>query len=199
MEPTIFSALANFAFLVAPAVIYAIVVRFKSHLSWSEIAERLGLRKPQSPYLVVGAVLAIFGSGVTVAMTFMGFGFSDKGSPIHFLVGQSPTSALVWAAFLYAFVSTGPGEEILFRGLIGGVLLRRVQRRWLSNSLQALVFTAPHALILLVRPDLWFAIPVVFALGLVCGWLRIRSMSVVPSALVHAFGNFGAALSVLSW
>lgn len=199
MEPTIFSALVNFAFLVVPAVVYALVVRFKSHLSWSEIADRLGLRKPQSPYWVVGFGVAIFMSGVTIAMTSMGLGFSDKGSPIHFLVGQSPTSALVWSAFLYAFISTGPGEEILFRGLIGGVFQRRVQRRWLANSLQALVFTLPHALILLVRPDLWFAIPVVFALGLVCGWLRIQSKSVVPSALVHAFGNFGAALSVLSW
>ena len=76
---------------------------------------------------------------------------------------------------------------------------RRVPRQWLANVLQALIFTAPHALILLVRPDLWFAIPVVFGLALVLGWLRMKSNSVVPSALVHALGNFGAALSVLKW
>lgn len=77
--------------------------------------------------------------------------------------------------------------------------LKHVENETLANSAQALVFAAPHALVLIIRPDLWGVVLVVPVLALVLGWLRFRSKSVVPSALVHASGNFAVALATMTW
>ncbi len=80
------------------------------------------------------------------------------------------------------------GEEILFRGLIGGVLIRRLGF-WVGNTAQAVVFLLPHALLLAVDPRIWPILPVQFLAGWMLGWLRHRSGSVLPGALVHAAVN----------
>ena len=193
------NALTNFLFLVSPAAIYALVVRLRAHLSGGEIATRLGIRLPSGKYLGAGAGLGLVGAVLSAVMVKSGNGFTDEGSPVHFLVGQPPSADLVWRAFLYAFVATGFAEEILFRGLIAGVLFRRIERAWLANTIQGLIFTAPHFLILLLKPDAWRMLWVIFPFSLVLGWLRHRSKSVVPSALIHSLGNFGTAMAVMAW
>ena len=97
----------------------------------------------------------------------------------------------VWAAIGVA--ARALGEEILFRGLIGGVLIRR-RGFLLGNTLQSLVFLAPHLLLLGVDARVWPVLPVQFALGWLLGWLRHRSGSFVPGALVHAAANLIAGV-----
>jgi membrane protease YdiL (CAAX protease family) len=85
------------------------------------------------------------------------------------------------------------GEEILFRGLIGGVLFRRFGFVR-GNLIQAAVFLVPHLLLLVVDASLWPILPVQFLAGFLLGWLRYKSGSVVPGALTHALANIGAGL-----
>jgi len=88
------------------------------------------------------------------------------------------------------------GEEVFFRGLLGGVLIRRLGFGW-GNLVQALLFLVPHLALLMIDVRLWPLIPVQFAAGWLLGWLRHRSDSFVPGAVVHVFANIAAGLVVI--
>ena len=65
-----------------------------------------------------------------------------------------------------------------------------------ANVLQALVFLLPHLLILVVAPEVWGLLPLVFVGALLFGWVRIKSGSIIGPWLMHASGNVTMALSV---
>ncbi len=77
-------------------------------------------------------------------------------------------------ALIYGGIKTGFAEEFLFRGLIAGSLSLRLSLVS-ANLVQALIFLAPHLLILLVLPEMWPILPAVFAGALFAGWVRIKS------------------------
>jgi membrane protease YdiL (CAAX protease family) len=83
-------------------------------------------------------------------------------------------------------------EELLFRGALQGELLRwaPLARSWLgltaANGLAALAFALAH---LVHQPPLW-ALSTLLP-GLVFGWFRDRSGSVLPSLVLHAAFNAG--------
>lgn len=85
------------------------------------------------------------------------------------------------------------GEEVFFRGLLGGVLVRRLGFGW-GNLVQSLIFLAPHLALLLVDARLWPLLPVQFAAGWLLGWLRFKTDSFVPAAAAHAIANLAAGL-----
>jgi membrane protease YdiL (CAAX protease family) len=86
-------------------------------------------------------------------------------------------------------------EEILFRGLLAEVLIRLLGFGW-GNTAQALVFFAPHCLLLLASFALWPILPVQFVAGWLLGWLRHRSGSIGPAWLAHAGSNILAAMTI---
>jgi membrane protease YdiL (CAAX protease family) len=77
------------------------------------------------------------------------------------------------------------GEEVFFRGLVGGVFVCRLGF-YGGNTLQAIVFLVPHAALLLIDVRLWPILPVQFAAGWLLGWLRTTSGSILPGAVVQA-------------
>ncbi|MDN5726279.1 MAG: CPBP family intramembrane metalloprotease [Propionibacteriales bacterium] len=85
------------------------------------------------------------------------------------------------------------GEEVFFRGLLGGVLIRRLGFGW-GNLLQALLFLVPHLALLLIDVRMWPVIPVQFAAGWLLGWLRHKTGTFVPGAVVHVLANIVAGL-----
>lgn len=85
------------------------------------------------------------------------------------------------------------GEEVFFRGLLGGVLMRRLGFRW-GNLLQAAIFLAPHMALLLLDVRLWPLLPAQFAAGWVMGWLRHKTDTFVPGAVVHVMVNIAVGL-----
>lgn len=85
------------------------------------------------------------------------------------------------------------GEEALFRGLLGGVLMRRLGFGW-GNLLQSLLFLVPHLSLLLIDVQIWPVIPVQLAVGWLLGWLRHKTGTFVPGAAVHALANIAAGL-----
>jgi len=190
-------ALTNMAWMLIPAVIYALVMRFRRHLGFAEITERLGLRLGPARWYAIASGVAIPTAVLSIAMSSLTSRFEGSMLTPYLDVPVSP--GLVAMAFNYGFIATGLPEELLFRGLIGGALFRRTSFRR-ANTIQALIFMAPHLLLLLVAPTLWpFATFGIFGLGLVLGWLRERSGSIGPPALVHAAGNVAGALAVMKW
>ncbi|OYN91557.1 CPBP family intramembrane glutamic endopeptidase [Parenemella sanctibonifatiensis] len=85
------------------------------------------------------------------------------------------------------------GEEVLFRGLLGGIFMRRLGFGW-GNVLQAVVFLVPHLVLLVVDARMWPILPVQFVAGLLLGWLRHSTGTLVPGAAVHAVANCVAGL-----
>ena len=192
------NTLTSFVIMLMPVGIYALVVRLRLKLSTREIAQRLGLQGTSAPFVAVGlAGGLIAGIGSWLSLKY-GMGYKGEHSPIAPYVDQPPSVTMVLLALVYSCVAVA--EEVLFRGLIAGVLFRRVSRPWLANLFQAIIFIAPHLAILFLRPDM--AVPLltlVLPLSLGLGWLRHRSGSVVPSALAHQLGNFITALAVMRW
>lgn len=117
------------------------------------------------------------------------------GSPQRPFLGLGLSGTAVAMALLYGVIQTGFTEELLFRGLIAGSLSRRFPFIW-ANLAQALIFLLPHLLILRVMPEMWPILPIVFALALFQGWVRIRSGSIIGPWLFHASANVAICLSV---
>jgi hypothetical protein len=88
------------------------------------------------------------------------------------------------------------GEEILFRGLLGGWLIRRLGFA-IGNTIQAFVFIIPHLLLLLVSPTLWPVIIIQLMAAWLFGWLRYRSNSILPGWFAHSLANAFGALAAM--
>ena len=110
------------------------------------------------------------------------------------LVAVQPVSwqRMLSVGFLMAAVWQPIVEELLFRGCLQGVLVRRVSGRQtvigisLANLLTSILFIGAH---IPTHPLLW-ALLTLFP-SLVFGVLRDRSGSVVPPIAVHVFYNTG--------
>lgn len=117
--------------------------------------------------------------------------------PSHLLHGGSKNivGAPSDASGYVALVLLALAEEMLFRGFIAGVLFKRFGFR-LGNVLQALIFFAPHTLLLLVSVSMWPILPLQLIAGWALGWLRERSDSIGPCWLAHALTNLFSALII---
>lgn len=107
----------------------------------------------------------------------------------------SPISVIL--AWLREAVYVALGEELFFRGLLGGWLIQELGFT-VGNAAQSLAFMLPHLVLLLVSGSLWpFLIVQVIAAWLL-GWLRYKSGSILPGFLIHSLGNTWGALQVMT-
>lgn len=164
-----------------PSLIYLAVLGRRSRLGAAEARKRLGLMVGEASGYGWALVLAL----PLLALSWLAVELipSDVVNAPGVVIAQVSGIAAV-----IGVVGRALGEEILFRGLIGGVLIRRLDF-WVGNTAQAVVFLLPHALLLAVDPRIWPILPVQFLAGWLLGWLRHRSGSVLPGALVHAAVN----------
>jgi uncharacterized protein len=88
------------------------------------------------------------------------------------------------------------GEEIFFRGFLGGLLFRRFGFL-IGNAVQSLVFLLPHLLLLTISIDLWPILPVQLLAGWQYGWLRYHSGSILPGWLSHTIINVLSVVALL--
>jgi membrane protease YdiL (CAAX protease family) len=190
------SALVNLLLLAGlPLLVYYGYHKFRKKRGFKEVAERAGLRLGKGRY-VGYALLAAFG---TVVVLFCWppplEPMTREGSAWRGFVGLGLGGQSVVMALLYGVVKTGFTEELLFRGLIAGSLSRRLSLVW-ANIWQSVIFLVPHLLILLVAPEMWGLLLLVFGFSLFAGWLRIKSESIIAPWLLHASLNAAMALSI---
>jgi uncharacterized protein len=185
--------------LSIPALIYALVVKLKERANGYEIARRLGLTLGKSRYYswALGFTLLFSVISVGVLQLIPASVLNDENVAASRFVGQPLTVMNFLSALVFGLFETGLGEELFFRGLVAGWFGRRT-KLWVANVVQAAIFTLPHLLLLTVELSLWpiaFAVP--FVGGLMLGWLRLRSGSIVPGWIVHGLGNVFSAIAVM--
>lgn len=101
---------------------------------------------------------------------------------------QNPEVLLLLVPFSLLFV--GPGEELLFRGLVQGTL-RRAFRPWSAIVLASAIFAVSHAAALSGDGQLTY-MTVVFVLALVLGGVYEYAENLVIPAVIH--GTYNAIL-----
>ena len=190
------SALVNLlVFAGLPFFAYFVYQKWRHKRAFGEILRRAGLQLGGGQYLAYSAALACAGVAIVVLWPPPLDPLVRKGSPQRPFVGLGLGGPAVLMALLYGVVQTGFPEELNFRGLIAGSLSRRLPLLW-ANLGQALIFFIPHLLVLTVMPEMWGILPIIFAFALFCGWVRIKSGSILGSWLIHASGNVAMCLSV---
>jgi len=195
------AAVSAFAQLVVlgiiPLLFYSSYHKWRNKLGWREIAKRTGLQNCSYRYLLVSAFFAL----ASVAAVLVWLPPSDvlarEGTALYDFVGLELGVHAITLVLLHTVIKTGLTEEILFRGLIAGSISRRLPVFW-ANTTQALIFLLPHLLIIYIMPEMWALLPIIFVMGLVVGWIRIKSGSIIGPWLIHGSTNLAAALSIVT-
>ncbi len=148
----------------------------------------LGLGLPSPKGLLAGAALGPIALGVSLALlgaVVLLFGKPPGQMPVELVISDLRNRFGLVGLLLCAAILPGVIEEALFRGVILTGL-----RRHLSPAaavlICALLFAALH-----LSP--WRFLPQL-SLGLLLGWLTLRTGSCWPAALAHALHN-GAVLA----
>jgi uncharacterized protein len=95
-----------------------------------------------------------------------------------------------WGAFMKVAVIAPVVEELIFRGLILQGL-RRNYNAFISVFMSALLFALFH-----LNP---WQFPATFILGLLLGWIVLRTHSIILSILGHSINNLLVLLSITYW
>ncbi|GAB47336.1 CPBP family intramembrane glutamic endopeptidase [Mobilicoccus pelagius] len=175
--------MTEFVLLCLPSAVYVLVALRRGR--GSEAWRRCGLGRGESRgYLFALALLVPCGLLAWAATSVIPA--EARAAPGVTTVALSPLAAIGVAL-------RAGGEEVFFRGLLGGLLIRRFGFT-VGNLLQAGVFLLPHVALLLADMRLWPLLPIQFGAGLALGWLRHGHGSVWPGALVHTAVNLAPAL-----
>ena len=170
----------EFLLFLSPSVLY-ILVRRKS-LGVSRALAHVGWR--WGSWQAAGLSLVLF--PVLLGTGYLGIRLVSTASLT--LPGVVLVHGVSGAAILRAV-----GEEIFFRGFLGGLFLRR-WGLWVGNTLQAALFLVPHLVLLSIDVHLWPILPVQFLGGWILGVVRYRSGSVIECSVLHAALNTGIGL-----
>ena len=92
------------------------------------------------------------------------------------------------AGILNACISAPIGEEICFRGILLGGLLKTRCRPWLAILISTLLFALLHGL------GANFVTAILF--GILIGWLYWRTGSIIPGIIIHITNNSLTAIDI---
>jgi uncharacterized protein len=181
-----------------PALLYLAVHRRRGG-AWSEGLVNIGWQWPQPVYWLWGmGVFIIMGILGGLAICFVPADIlQDPNLNVSAYAGMSPTFTTFLLVLARESIYVALGEEIFFRGWLGGWLVRRFGFA-AGNMVQAICFLLPHLLLLTISVALWPLTIVQFVAGWLLGWLRHRSGSILPGWLVHSLTNALAALWMIS-
>jgi membrane protease YdiL (CAAX protease family) len=186
---------AQLILLLLPSLIYLTVKNRQGEEQHNTLVN-LGLTSSKSIFFLQGLGMAI-PIGLLMLVIIQMIPESVMENPMvstSFYAGWSPSLSSFLFAWMREAFYVALGEEIFFRGLLGGWLERRYGFR-IGNIVQAGVFLLPHLLLLMVSTSFWLVIVVQFLAGWVLGLLRSRSGSILPGWLAHSLMNAVGALA----
>lgn len=141
---------------------------------------------------VVGGFLALLGLLALFQVVLSAFGIQSAQNQVVALGNRDPTVFLLMIPL--SFLLVGPGEELLFRGLVQGTLAEAFHPAR-AVVLASAIFAVVHYSSLAGSGKLAY-LGVVFALALLLGAAYERTDNLVVPALIHGAYNavqFGAA------
>lgn len=188
----------SFVPLGIPSLVYFVVQRRRGE-STRDILTVLGLRGSEWRYVLLGVLGGVLIPVLFRVLSSLGVVSIDYGTSMSGLAdyrGLPRTATTFVLVLLLEGIGTALGEELLFRGLLAGVLMKRLGPWW-GNVAQATLFGLVHLVVLFTAPRYAvLAFLLSFAAGLFMGWLRGRTDSILPSWATHASG-FPVALFLL--
>jgi membrane protease YdiL (CAAX protease family) len=152
-------------------------------------ARALGLRLPENPRRAFALAAAVLVTGLVAAAALepLLHGARSQGlTPRRFPGGAEASIGLALTAIVIVVVAPF-AEELFFRGALTGALAQRLGA--LTPVVTGAIFGAVH---LELR-----AFPALFILGVLLGWLYMRTRSLLPGMAVHAANNLLALLAAL--
>ena len=175
---------------IIPSIIYYFINKKKGNEK-RLILNNLGINWGNLKYALLGLLLGTIGVVLTVY-------FINKNIFPDFVNNYNLNNSTVdlpknFKTFLQIFIivglSTAIGEEVFFRGFLGGLFMRK----WnfiKGNILQSIIFSFFHIIpIAFINPKLiLFSFLYSFTSGFVLGILYYKSKSVFPSILAHSIG-----------
>jgi len=180
-----------------PSLIYIAVCRQRRD-GWGEIFRKIGWQGSRPVYFLWGlAVMFITGGlGWLAFQAIPAEVLQDPNINISAYTGWTLSIPSFLVILVREAIYVALGEEIFFRGFLGGWLVRWLGFK-IGNVIQALIFLLPHSLLLLVSFSLWPIVLVQAITGWLLGWLRYRSDSILPGWLIHSLVNALGALAVI--
>lgn len=180
-----------------PSLILIGLLRRKGN-TWREAFASVGWQGSKPVYFAWAlGVFAVTGGLAWVALQFIPPELMQgEGVNIASYAGLPPTLMTFLFLLLREGIYTALGEEIFFRGWLGGWLVRRFGFA-VGNTVQAVIFLLPHLLLLTVGIGFWPIFIPQFVAGWLQGWLRHRSGSILPSWFAHTLSNVASAWSSL--
>ena len=184
--------------LSIPSIIYIAVQRRRGK-KWGKVLGKVGWQRCELKYYLWSIGAVILGGGlVWLALQFVPDDvLQDPNVNVSEYAGWTPGIATFLLIWLREAIYVALGEEIFFRGFLGGWLIRQFGFA-IGNVTQALIFLLPHLLLLLVSTSLWPIIFMQLLAGWLLGWLRYHSDSILPSWLVHSLTNALSASVLLA-
>lgn len=150
----------------------------------------LGLRWCKLKFILFGIIIGILSVVLTVYVIRLNI-FPEYVS--EFIDSNNYDLPITVKSFVLIFllvgITTGLGEEVFFRGFLGGILIRKTNFH-IGNGIQALVFAIFHFIpVAFFNPNLIiFSLIYSFIFGYIFGILYYKSGSIIPSALAHSLG-----------
>jgi len=180
-----------------PSLLY-IAVRRRRGDDWKEVLGRIGWQGSRLVYFLwsVGATAIIGGLGWLALQAVPSEVLRDPNISTSGYAGWMLSVTSFFLVWLREAIYVALGEEILFRGFLGGWLVRRLGFA-IGNAVQAFVFLLPHLLLLFVSTSLWPVIIVQLLAGWLLGLLRYRSNSILPGWFAHSLTNAFGALAAM--
>ena len=169
-------------YLISSTVILAIFVFFvlKYMYETDDFKKLLEVPNNIGTWKLIGLALAIdifVVKPLHVVFTLQFFPDVQQQEIITALEEMSQVSAIITA--FSVSILTPILEELLFRGFILGVLLKCYNNR-VAIVISAMIFAIVHEPV---------AIGMAFGGGVIYGWLRVRTGSIVPSMISHIIWN----------
>ena len=180
-----------------PSIVY-FIIQIKRGEKKGSVLKNLGLSGSNNRFYMEGILVAI-AVGVPMWLVLRMIPSEVFENPMV-SISIYEELLLSLSSFLYALFRevfyVALGEEILFRGLLGGYFERRFGFMK-GNTVQVFIFLLPHLLLLYVSVSFSVVVVVQFFAGWIFGWLRLRSGSIFPSWLSHSIVNVLGALSTM--
>jgi membrane protease YdiL (CAAX protease family) len=180
-----------------PSLIYVTVRRWGGE-RWNEVFRKIGWQGSRLIYFLwsLGVMIIVGGLGWLAFRSVPTEVLQDPNINISNYMGWTLSVTSFLLVWLREAIYVALGEEIFFRGFLGGWLIRRLGFA-IGNTVQTLVFILPHLLLLIVSQSLWPIIIVQLIAGWLLGWLRYRSNGILPGWLAHSLSNAFGALAAM--